>query len=63
MTERLRIGRDNEKSSIIKMKDARGKVRIELKVEASGNPKLNFLDELGKVIFSLPPDAKDKEVR
>lgn len=58
MTERLRIGKDRDKSSIIKMKDAKGRVRIELRVEASGNPKLNFLDELGKVIYSLPGESK-----
>lgn len=62
MTERLRIGKDYDKSSIIKMKDAKGKVRIELKVEASGSSKLNFLDEAGKVIYSLPPDSKRKAV-
>jgi hypothetical protein len=55
MTERLRIGKDQEKSSIIKMRDAKGNTRIELKVEASGNPKISFLDEDGKVIYSLPP--------
>ncbi|HWU43689.1 MAG TPA: hypothetical protein VN132_09635, partial [Bdellovibrio sp.] len=37
MTERLKIGRDFDKSSVIKLKDAKGKVRIELKVEANGN--------------------------
>lgn len=55
MTERLRIGKDQEKSSIIKMKDAKGNVRIELKVEAAGNPKINLFDENGKIIYSLPP--------
>ena len=55
MTERIRIGKDYDKSSIIKMKDPKGKVRIELKVEASGNPKLNFFDEVGKVIYSPMP--------
>jgi len=59
MTERLRIGKDYDKASIIKMKDAKGKVRIELKVEASGNSKLNFLDEAGTVIYSVPPSAKN----
>ena len=58
MTERLRIGRDYDKSSVIKLKDAKGKVRIELKVEANGNSKLNFLDEIGKVIYSLPKNTK-----
>jgi hypothetical protein len=55
MTERLRIGKDYDRSSIIKMKDAKGKARIELKVEANGNAKLNFLDEYGKTVYSLPP--------
>lgn len=58
MTERLRIGKDYDKSSVIKLKDAKGKVRIELKVEASGSSKINFMDEFGKVIYSLPEDAK-----
>jgi hypothetical protein len=57
MTERLKIGKDFDKSSIIKMKDAKGKVRIELKVEANGEAKLNFLNELGKVVYSLPPSS------
>lgn len=55
MTERLRIGKDFDKSSIIKMKDAKGRVRIELRVEADGNPKLNFINESGRIIYSLPP--------
>lgn len=55
MTERLRIGKDRDKSSVIRMKDAKGKVRIELKVEASGNPKMSFFDESGRIIFDLPP--------
>ena len=54
MTERLRIGKDYDKSSVIKLKDAKGRVRIELKVEANGNSKLNFLDDVGKVIYSIP---------
>jgi hypothetical protein len=42
------------------MKDAKGKVRIELTVEANGNPRLKFLDELGKVTYSLLPSANSK---
>lgn len=60
MTERLRIGKDYDKASIIKMKDAKGKVRIELKVEAGGNARLNFLDEFGKVVYSVPPVSRGK---
>lgn len=57
---RLLIGKGRDKSSMIALKDAKGKARIEISVEASGNPKLNFLDETGKVIYSLPEDAKKK---
>ena len=57
MTERLRIGRDRDKSSVLHMKDAKGKVRIELKVEADGNPSVVFFNELGKVIYRLPPSS------
>lgn len=55
---RLAIGRSRDKSSMIDLKDAKGKTRIEISVEANGNPKLNFLDENGKVIYSLPENAK-----
>lgn len=54
MTERLRIGKDYDKASVIRLKDAKGRVRIELKVEASGDSKMVFLDDTGKVIYSLP---------
>lgn len=55
---RLRIGRSKEKASVIDMKDAKGKSRIVISVEANGNPKLNFLDENGKVVYSLPDESK-----
>ena len=58
MTSRLVLGRDYDKSSVIKLKDAKGNTRIEISVEATGNPKLNFLDENGKVVYSLPDDGK-----
>jgi hypothetical protein len=58
MVNRLDIGRGYNKSSFIKLKDAKGKSRIEISVEANGNPKLNFLDENGKVIYSLPDESK-----
>lgn len=53
MAERVRIGKDFDKSSVLKLKDAKGKVRLELKVEANGEARINFLDESGKVTRSL----------
>lgn len=58
-TERLRLGRERDKSSVIHLKDEKGRSRIELKVEASGIATLIFLDELGKVIYRLPPGSKN----
>ncbi len=58
MSERLRIGRDYDRSSIIKLKDAKGRVRLEMKVEAGGEAHLQFLDEQGKTTFRFPPDSK-----
>lgn len=58
-TERLRLGRERDKSSVIRLKDKKGRPRLELKVEASGRATLVFLDELGKVIYQLPPGSKD----
>ena len=61
LVNRLFIGRGRSKSSLIELSDAKGKSRIEISVEANGNPKLNFLDENGKVFYSLPEDAKVKK--
>jgi len=58
---RLFIGKAWNKRSLIQMSDAKGRMRLELSVEPNGNPKLNFLDENGKVFYSLPEDAKAKK--
>jgi hypothetical protein len=58
---RLSIGRGRDKSSIIQLSDAKGNSRLKISVEENGNPKLDFLDENGKVIYSLPEDAKAKK--
>ena len=62
MTTRLFIGKNrDDDASVLRMSDIKGKTRIEMSVEPNGNPKLNFLDETGKVIYSLPEDAKAKK--
>jgi len=61
-TTRLFVGKTrDEDTTIIRMSDIKGKPRIVMSVEANGNPKLNFLDENGKVFYSLPEDAKAKK--
>ena len=58
LVNRLFIGKAWNKRSLIQMSDAKGRMRLELSVEPNGNPKLNFLDENGKVIYSLPDESK-----
>lgn len=52
--QRMALGRGRSQSSFIELMDKKGKTRIEIYVDAEGNPKLNFLDENGKVIQSFP---------
>jgi uncharacterized protein (DUF2147 family) len=61
MVNRLKMGRGNDKSAFIDLKDGKGKTRIKISVEANGNPKINFLDENGKVIYSLPENQMVKK--
>lgn len=58
---RLALGRGRDKSPVLTMSDAKGKPRINMSVAANGTPKLDFLDENGKVFYSLPEDAKAKK--
>lgn len=55
---RIYVGKNAEKESEVTLSDAKGKARIRLSVSADGTPKLEFLDENGKVTYSLPDGAK-----
>jgi hypothetical protein len=55
---RLFIGRSRDSAAYIGLNDAAGRARIRISVAAKGNPKLEFLDEAGKVIYSLPEENK-----
>ena len=52
--ERISIAKQRDKSAMIVLSDAKGKPRIRMSVQETGNPKLDFLDESGKVTLSLP---------
>jgi hypothetical protein len=56
--ERIVVGRGRNKAAYILLSDAKGRTRIEISVDAAGNPKLNFLDENGKVTYTLPESGK-----
>jgi hypothetical protein len=55
---RLYLGRADDKSVSLKLKDADGHDRIVLEVAADGSPAMRFLDSSGKVVSQLPATAK-----
>ena len=57
-TNRLFLGKRRDNSTILMMSDVKGKPRIRLQVAPDGTPNLEFIDEGGKVIYSLPEGNK-----
>ena len=51
---RLFIGKTPDRAATVSLADAAGKVRLTLTVDAAGNPRIEFLDEQGKVVARLP---------
>lgn len=52
--QRLFVGKDRRRASIVNLSDANGKTRLVLKVEADGAASIEFLDAEGKVTDRLP---------
>jgi hypothetical protein len=52
--QRLFLGKQRDNSAMLLMSDIKGKPRIRMQVAPDGTPKLEFLDEAGKVLYSLP---------
>ena len=51
---RLFLGKRRDNSAMLVMSDTKGRPRVRLQVAPDGTPQLEFLDEAGKVIHSLP---------
>jgi hypothetical protein len=51
---RLFLGKRRDDSMMLEMNDIKGRARIRMRVAPDGTPRLDFLDEAGKVIYSLP---------
>jgi hypothetical protein len=58
--ERLFLGKLRDNSTNLVMSDIKGKPRIRMQVTANGVAKLEFLDEAGKVVYSLPVASPQK---
>ena len=55
---RIFVGKNKEREAKVTLYDAKGNARINILVDVSGAPRLDFLDETGKVTYSLPSNAK-----
>lgn len=52
--QRLFLGKRRDNSTMLLMSDIKGKPRLRMQVTPDGTPKLEFLDESGKVVYALP---------
>jgi len=56
-TTRLFLGKQRDNTTSLVMADIKGKPRIRMQVAPDGTPRLEFLDQSGKVIYRLPEAA------
>jgi hypothetical protein len=52
--QRLFLGKRRDNATMLLMYDVKGRQRLRMQVAPDGTPKLEFLDESGKVVYSLP---------
>jgi hypothetical protein len=55
---RVFVGKNADRAASVSLADANGKPRLTLTVDASGNPRIEFLDENGKIVERLPQGSK-----
>ena len=54
---RIQLGRADDKSVALRLKDVQGRDRLVIRVQPDGTPVLQLLDENGKVTSQLPASA------
>jgi hypothetical protein len=54
VAQRVFVGKDDNKTAMVTLADRMGKARLQLLVDSNGVAKLNFLDQQGKITYSLP---------
>ena len=55
---RIYLGRARDKSASLQLKDADGNTRLAMRVDAAGNPVIQFLDASGKVLNEFTATKK-----
>lgn len=61
MRPRLFLGKQRNDAAVLQMSDVKGRPRLRIQVAPDGTPKLEFLDEAGKVVYTLTPPAAPKQ--
>jgi len=56
--QRLYLGKSDDRSVALRLKDTEGRDRIVIQVAADGSPVIRFLDEKGAIVSELPARAK-----
>ncbi len=51
---RVFVGKNADRAALVSLADAQGKPRLVLTVDPAGNPRMEFLDESGKVVARMP---------
>jgi hypothetical protein len=55
---RVFVGKTADRAASVSLADANGKPRLTLTVDATGSPRIEFLDENGKIIDRMPQGSK-----
>jgi hypothetical protein len=54
VAQRVYIGRDVARSAIVNLADPQGRTRLRMLVDSLGNPRVEFLNDSGRVVMKLP---------
>jgi hypothetical protein len=54
MAPRVYVGRDQSKTAIVNLSDRLGRSRLRMLVDSTGNARIEFLDETGRVVQRIP---------
>ncbi|HEY2164823.1 MAG TPA: hypothetical protein VGH04_12565 [Gemmatimonadaceae bacterium] len=58
VAQRLFVGRDNDRSAIVNLRDPNGRPRLRLLVDSLGSPRIEFLNEAGQVTYTLTDSSR-----